>query len=103
MIYFCLTTFTGKILLLCDIFAEYCERLGCSQKCEKINSTYRCVCDEEFRLDNDNVTCVEKGNFRDKLINRNMAKTFPAMKSRLSTKWVCHGFVALYISGLLFN
>ena len=49
------------MLLLCDIFAEYCERLGCSQKCEKINSTYKCVCDEEFRLDNDNVTCVEKG------------------------------------------
>ena len=41
--------------------SEYCELLGCSQKCEKTNNTYRCLCDEEFRLDDDNKTCIEKG------------------------------------------
>ena len=40
--------------------SEYCSSLGCSQKCGKVNDTFRCLCEEEFRLDSDNVTCVEK-------------------------------------------
>ncbi len=46
------------------VVAGFCERLGCSQSCEKFSNTYRCVCDEEYRLDSDNVSCVERsGSF----------------------------------------